>query len=195
MLRPIFEGVLNLEISKCQIFNYILHEIMLNTIIKQHLMLFKFMFRVSLAKMCYCKWVKCRIWVCDNMYLDTKKRGWYIWREYGKFNLTNGWLSDTELYQRWSWLLLATIWSDIRTIGQAPVFRVGLRLLPWYMYFPAKLHPSDGKEKIIALLASEMYFVNVVGKRWTTRGQAWTKKPHYRNIFHIPFVKAVRQTK
>ena len=36
-------------------------------------MLFKFMFRVSLVKMCYLKWVKCRICVCDNMFLDVKE--------------------------------------------------------------------------------------------------------------------------
>ena len=38
-------------------------------------MLFNFMLRVPLVKMCYFKWVKCRILVCDNMVLDAEKRG------------------------------------------------------------------------------------------------------------------------
>ena len=78
MLRPNFDGVLCLEISKCQFF--ILHEIWVCTVLKQHFMLFKFIFRVSLVKMCYFKWVKCRISVYDDMFLDATMRGGAIIR-------------------------------------------------------------------------------------------------------------------
>ena len=39
MLRPIFKGVLYLEILKCQIFIYILREIRVNAMLKQNLTL------------------------------------------------------------------------------------------------------------------------------------------------------------
>ena len=103
-------GVLYLEISKCQIFIYILHEIRVNTILKQHLMLFNFMFRVSLAKMCYFKYVKCRIFQYVIIWLLMRKRGGAIFggnAVYG-MRLTTLMRSWTANFRIWQALLKCT---------------------------------------------------------------------------------------
>ena len=71
----LFLGVLYLEILKCQNCIDILHEIRVDTMIKQLSILFNLTESISLTKLVSFKWGKCKIWVFGDTILVGIKRG------------------------------------------------------------------------------------------------------------------------